>query len=145
MQWTSWLAAIRNSVAPSVSARRRSQTTRLEPAETLENRSLLTVTAFFISGQLSVSSDASDDITIRPNPLNQNLVQVLANGAPVSSLPTILASNVSSISVNGGDDQVRTRSTVERVKSVAAIDGVVADSAIDIVVAVASDQRVIAR
>src|SRR5687768_6188335 len=97
MQWTSWLEAIRNAVSPSVSARRRGTTTRNEPAETLEDRSLLSVTSFFINGQLSVSSDGSDDITIRPNPLNQNLVQVLANGTPVSSLPTIQASNVSPI------------------------------------------------
>ena len=103
MQWTSWLQAIRKSISPSANARRRSTTTRNEPAETLEDRSLLSVSAFFIGGQLSASSDGSDNITIRPTPLNPNLIQVLANGTPVSSLPTIQANTVSSIVVTGGD------------------------------------------
>ena len=74
-----------------------------KPIEALEARSLLTVSSFFINGQLSVASDGSDDITVRSNPFNPNLVQVLANGAPVTSLGTIQTSSVSSIVVEGGD------------------------------------------
>ena len=56
MQWTSWLEAIRRSCAPSVTDRRRNAV-RNEPVEALEARALLTVTSFFINGQLSVASD----------------------------------------------------------------------------------------
>src|SRR5207247_9652724 len=102
MQWTSWLVALRDTCWKSANGRRR-HLVRNEPAEALEDRSLLSVTSFFISGQLSVSSDGSDNITIRPTPINPQLVQVLANGTPVTSLPTVQANQVTSIEVQGGD------------------------------------------
>ncbi|HLQ47124.1 MAG TPA: calcium-binding protein, partial [Planctomycetaceae bacterium] len=102
MQWTFWLETIRHACNPSGRGRRRKAVCQ-QPAEALEDRSLLSVTSFFISGQLSVSSDGSDDITIRTNPFNPNLVQVLANGSPVTSLPMLQANQIKSIVVEGGD------------------------------------------
>jgi len=37
-----------------------------------------------IGGELSVTSDGGDSITIREDPVNTGMVEVLANGAPLA-------------------------------------------------------------
>ena len=72
-------------------------------SEPLEDRTLLTVTGLFFNGTLLVQSDGQDDsIIIRPNPSSPSLIQVLANGSPLGSVGTVLASQVSRIEVAAG-------------------------------------------
>ena len=64
-----WLVRLRQRVHLNrralrhVAARRRSQI-----SETLEKRTLLAVTGFFISGELTIASDAGDSISIGSDP-----------------------------------------------------------------------------
>ncbi len=70
--------------------------------ERMEDRSLLSVAALFVNGELFVSSDGGDSITIRQNSANK--VEVLANGAILGTAPNVLTSAVTSIVIKGGDD-----------------------------------------
>ena len=52
---------------------------------------------------LFIASDSGDAITVRTDPTDSTLVQVLANGIPVVSAPTVLAADVTHLDVQGGD------------------------------------------
>lgn len=69
----------------------------------MEDRSLLSVAALFVNGELFVSSDAGDSIAIRQN-ATTGRVQVLANGSVLGTAPNVPTSSVTSIVVKGGDD-----------------------------------------
>ena len=69
----------------------------------MEDRSLLSVAALFVGGELFVSSDGGDSIAIRQNTLGR--VEILANGAVLGTAPNQLTSAVTSIVVKGGDSE----------------------------------------
>ena len=77
-------------------------TTTKAAAEQLEDRSLLSVAAVFVSGELFVSSDAGDSIAIRQNATSLR-VEVVANGLLLGTAPNVPTSTVTSIVVKGGD------------------------------------------
>src|SRR5712691_1776807 len=82
---------------------RRSRTSGLPAAvERMEERSLLSVAALFVGGELFVSSDGGDSITVRQNASGS--VEILANGTILGTAPNVLTSAVTSIVVKGGDD-----------------------------------------
>jgi len=77
----------------------------------LEDRTLLSVTALFFSGDLMVVSDADDAIVIREDPLQSGRVEILV-GNPVggtinyvadTSIGALDANTVQTILVRGGD------------------------------------------
>ena len=100
MQLNAWLDAFQT----------RLRQTRRRPAippspvqvQHLEDRALLSVTTFFVAGELIANSNADDAITIRRDPTNLSNVQVLANGTIVPGASGFAASLVQSIKVNGG-------------------------------------------
>lgn len=69
----------------------------------MEDRSLLSVAALFVNGELFVSSDGGDSIAIRQD-ATTGRVQVLANGGVLGTAPNVATSTVTSIVVKGGDD-----------------------------------------
>jgi Ca2+-binding RTX toxin-like protein len=68
----------------------------------LEDRSLPSVAALFVGGELFVSSNAGDSIAIRQNATNQR-VEVVANGQVLGAAPNVSTNSVTSIVVKGGD------------------------------------------
>ena len=78
-------------------------TTTKAAAEQLEDRSLLSVAALFVNGELFVSSDAGDSITIRQNSTSLR-VEVVANGLLLGTAPNVATSSVTSLVIKGGDD-----------------------------------------
>jgi len=100
VHFASWLARVKNRLqSPRRRARRFPGWAALE---SLEDRTLLSVTASFTLGDLTVISDGGDAIQIRADAASQ--VEILVNGAPYTALPPISASMVQSISVEGGSD-----------------------------------------
>ena len=91
-----WLHGFRNN-------RERGRTTGLPiAAERMEDRTLLSVAALFVNGELFVGSDGGDSITIRQN--TNARVEVLANGVVLGNAPNVLTSAVTKIVVKGGDE-----------------------------------------
>lgn len=84
-------------------ARTTGYTTTAAAAERMEDRSLLSVAALFVNGELFVSSDGGDSIAIRQDSTTSR-VQVFANGSLLGTAPNIATSLVTSIVVKGGDD-----------------------------------------
>ena len=78
-------------------------TTTTVAAERMEDRSLLSVAALFVNGELFVSSDGGDSIAVRQDS-STGRVQVLANGAVLGTAPNVATSTVTSIVIKGGDD-----------------------------------------
>ena len=71
--------------------------------EQMEDRSLLSVAALFVNGELFVSSDGGDSIAVRQNSTTSK-VEVLANGAVLGTTPNVATSSITSIVIKGGDD-----------------------------------------
>ena len=95
MRLTSWLTALRRGRRL---ARRHNRTLRSArthrarnprpiSAEVLEDRTLLSVTSLFIDGELSIVSDADDDIAISADLAGQ--VVVTANGIVQTVAPPV--------------------------------------------------------
>ncbi len=106
MRFLSWLEAVRGRFTERETATRR-RATKLPVAgqlEQLESKSLLSVSALFVNGELNIFSDSSDDITVgSANSGAGTTVQVLANGTAVSSVESVLTSSVTSFVIQGGD------------------------------------------
>src|SRR2546422_148412 len=120
MRFTHWLRSFcfqnalsrRMSSSARCSHRRRLATVQSRAAEQaldplvegLENRSLLSVSAFFFgfSGELNVNMTAADSVVVNVN-AGTGRVQVLGNGSPVS-VGSITPSQVQTLIVNGSDD-----------------------------------------
>ena len=92
MQKKTWLDAIRTRIHNS-SRRRRSSRPVAAQFESMEDRTLLSVTSFFVGGKLVVRSSGadSDSIVVQTNPQSNTLVQVLANGSPIAAVSTLPA------------------------------------------------------
>ncbi|MFM9964619.1 MAG: beta strand repeat-containing protein [Planctomycetaceae bacterium] len=102
MLFKSWLQSLGRK--QSRRPRTTGHTTRTKAAaERLEDRSLLSVAALFVNGELFVSSDAGDSIAIRQN-ATSGRVEVVANGSLLGTAPNVPTSSVTSIVVKGGDD-----------------------------------------
>ena len=87
MRFSSWLQSVRSSLK-SRGSRRSVQA--LPQMESLEQRTLLTVTALLLQGNvLSVTSDSNDAITVQANPSDQTKVQVLDDGVAVASVASL--------------------------------------------------------
>ncbi len=67
----------------------------------MEDRTLLSVAALFVNGELFVSSDGGDSITIQQNAAGK--VEVRANSAILGTTPNVATSAITSIVVKGGD------------------------------------------
>ena len=106
MRLLSWLEAVRGRFTERETATRR-RAARLPVAgqlEQLEAKSLLSVSALFVNGELNIFSDSSDDITVGSAGSGAGTtVQVLANGTAVSSVGSVLTSSVTSFVIQGGN------------------------------------------
>ena len=70
-------------------------------AEQLEDRTLLSVTSLWIDGELSIRSNSNDSILVETDASQNVVVQV--NGVVDNSVPTIPASDVRAMVIEGGD------------------------------------------
>ena len=106
MHLTSWLDSVKVRLGNLKTYHHARQLVR-RPAvpsvvtEQLEDRTLLSVTSLWLDGELSVQSDSNDSITIETNGALEVVVKV--NGVEDTSLPSILASEVKAIIIEGGD------------------------------------------
>ena len=102
MLFKSWLQSLgrKQSGRPRTTGH---TTTTKAAAERLEDRSLLSVAALFVNGELFVSSDGGDSIAIRQNATSLR-VEVVANGLLLGTAPNVATSSITSIVVKGGDD-----------------------------------------
>ncbi|MDA1165542.1 MAG: hypothetical protein O3B13_20790, partial [Planctomycetota bacterium] len=103
MHLTNWLNPFRNRL----SHRSRRATRRSSSGERREQRTLLTTTGLLIGTELTVFADSGDDITVQRDATSGN-VQVLANGAVASSIPSIQTTTVTAISIftDSGDNVI---------------------------------------
>ena len=108
MLLTTWIECLSQSWNPGRSSRSRRKDSRPEcfatVSERLEERSLLTVSATFIAGELEINLDSGDDVSVRENPTSLGNVQILANGVPLGSLGAVPAASVSTLLIHGGDE-----------------------------------------
>ena len=74
----------------------------------LEERTLLTATALAIGTDLTVLTDAAEDVTVRANTVSGN-TEVLINGTVLASGSTVAAGSLTSLTIVTG--QVITRLT----------------------------------
>ncbi len=102
MLFKSWLQSLgrKQSGRPRTTGH---TTTTKAAAERLEDRSLLSVSALLVNGELFVSSDGGDSIAIRQNATTLR-VEVVANGLVLGTAPNVPTSSITSIVVKGGDD-----------------------------------------
>ena len=104
-----WLSRLRerasrkNKKSKSVNHRRR-QDRRPSHAETLEQRTLLTVNTLFAQGDLTIVSDNQDDIVIGSDSMT-GLVTLDVNGVADPAFPIILANQVESLLIVGSDSE----------------------------------------
>jgi Ca2+-binding RTX toxin-like protein len=106
MRFLSWLETMRGRITErdTTARRRRAKSPVAGQLEQLEGKSLLSVSALFVNGELSVVSDSNDNITVGSTGSGASTrAQVLANGNPVSSVGSVLSSSVTSIVIQGGN------------------------------------------
>jgi len=85
MQFQSWLDALRQRVRNTASRRPSSVNPRNIPVEVVEQRTLLSVSALMVGGELSIISDGADSIEVRANPVAPTQLQVIANGTTATT------------------------------------------------------------
>lgn len=104
MQFQMWLEALRHRVQKNPQRRESSRrsASRQRPVEALEDRALLSVSSLIINGELSILSDADDNVTVRTNPVDGVSLQVIENGTPSSTIGSTLVENITSINIRGG-------------------------------------------
>ena len=102
MLFSSWLDSVRNRL---LFPRRRRSTSLSRIAERLEDRTLLAVSALFLSGELTVTSDGDDSIRVSALGGNVLIEEAPPGGtySPLSTLPTVGAGSVTKLVVQGGD------------------------------------------
>ncbi len=94
--WARIIRAALNTDSQLPTRRRGQHRSRRLRVEGLEDRALLTVTALFVDGHLSVASDWNDEIIVD---VEQGYVKI--NGAD-PSIGAIAAADVTGLSVRGG-------------------------------------------
>jgi Ca2+-binding RTX toxin-like protein len=75
---------------------------QMASVEQVEERTLLSVVVLLAAGQLQVLSDASESITIRENPTQPGRLDIQINGAPAPDTPSVATSQIMSIDVIAG-------------------------------------------
>lgn len=106
MRFLSWLETMRGRITErdTTARRRRTKVPVAGQLEQLEGKSLLSVSALFVNGELNVVSDANDDITVSSSGSGASTkVLVLANGNLVTSVGSVPTSSVTSIVIQGGN------------------------------------------
>ena len=104
MRLTSWIDRFRTRLLSSQRIRsdRRRARSVLRRSEKLEDRTLLTVSAFFQFGELTVLSDDADSILLREDPIQPGFVEVIANGTKLLQSTSYDASQITSLVIEGG-------------------------------------------
>ena len=106
MRFLSWLEAVRGRLTERETATRR-RTAKLPVAgqlEQLEHKSLLSVSALFVNGELNIVSDSNEDITVSSAGTGATAtVRVQSNGNAVTSVGSVLTSSVTSFVIQGGN------------------------------------------
>lgn len=102
MQFQSWLDALRQRVRNTASRRPSAGNPRNIPVEVVEQRTLLSVSALMVGGELSILSDGADSIEVRANPVAPTQLQVIANGTTATTVSNVAVSSVQSINIRGG-------------------------------------------
>lgn len=103
MQFQSWLDSIRKRVRKQTSRPRRVKArSYASDTESLEARTMLTVSTLLIGNELSVVSDGDDTIAVRTNPSNPSLVQVVENGVVATTIAGVSVNDILSIDIHGG-------------------------------------------
>jgi Ca2+-binding RTX toxin-like protein len=75
----------------------------LRTVEQLEQRTYLTVSGILVGTELTVFVDDGDDISIQNDATTGN-VQVLSNGTPATTIPTVQSNVLTGLRVRAGDD-----------------------------------------
>jgi Ca2+-binding RTX toxin-like protein len=103
MKFPSWLDSVRTRVGKQVARKRRPKSRRRpRDVESLETRTLLTVSTLMIGTELSIVADGDDTIAVRPDPNNTTLLQVIENGVVATTVAGVLVNDVQSIDIRGG-------------------------------------------
>jgi hypothetical protein len=104
MRLTSWIDGFRTRLLSSRRIRADKRRARSVPrrSEKLEDRTLLTVSAFFQSGELTVLSDDADSILLQEDPTRPGFVEVIANGTKLLQSTSYDAALITSIVIEGG-------------------------------------------
>ncbi|MDA1247658.1 MAG: hypothetical protein O2820_00420, partial [Planctomycetota bacterium] len=98
----SWKRNIENWMRQRTSRRRRA--TLPTEVQSLEQRTLLTVSTLFANNDLTiVSDDGNDSIALGTSAVNPLLIELTINNVVDTSLPPIPASNIRSITIIGSD------------------------------------------
>ncbi len=105
MPKATWLQKFRQRLASP--SRRKGRDAFHQPAERLEQRSLLTATSLVANNTLSIFANANESIEVGLNPQNTARVQVLINGVPDNSLPAVQASQLQQIQIFAGQGNNR--------------------------------------
>ncbi len=106
MLFVSWLLNWQTATRAAQNSRKasgRRERMRRATSEQLESRELLTLTASFTAGVLSVSSNNTGMISIDESPTVPGQVRVQSANGDVASLLGVAAANVTSITVSLGD------------------------------------------
>jgi Ca2+-binding RTX toxin-like protein len=70
--------------------------------ETLETRTLLSVSSLLVGTELSIVSDDNDSITVRPDPIDPTRVQIVQNGQAATTVTGVRVTDIQSITIRGG-------------------------------------------
>jgi Ca2+-binding RTX toxin-like protein len=98
----SWKSNIENWMRKRTSRRRRAG--RTANVESLEQRTLLTVSSLFANSELTiVSDDGIDSIALGTSAVNPLLIELTINGVVDTALPPIAASDIGAITIIGSD------------------------------------------
>ena len=95
----SWLAQVRHRLQAS---KRRAPTEQRLLAESLEQRTYLSVSSLLVDNHLTIVADSDEALQIRLDPANAANVQLLVNGVSNNSLPTVRASQLQALTILGG-------------------------------------------
>jgi Ca2+-binding RTX toxin-like protein len=96
-----WMKQLRQRLARTPNRKALRQVSR--NAESLEQRTYLSVTSLFVNGELQILSDGPDNIVVDTDSAGTGLVRVTVNGSADTTLPSIQPSIVRAISVVGSD------------------------------------------
>jgi Ca2+-binding RTX toxin-like protein len=103
MKFPSWLDSVRTRVSQQAARKRRPKAGRRpRDVESLETRTLLTVSTLMIGSELSIVADGDDTVAVRPDPNNSTLLQVVENGVVATTVAGVPVNNVQSIDIRGG-------------------------------------------
>ncbi|MBC8289938.1 MAG: pre-peptidase C-terminal domain-containing protein, partial [Planctomycetes bacterium] len=98
-----WLDSVRKRVRKQASRKRRPKARRhASDTESLEARTMLTVSTLLIGNELSIVADGDDTIAVRPNPGNATQVQVVENGVVATTVAGVSVNDILTIDIHGG-------------------------------------------